>query len=44
MNQPRRADTDMTPSRAVGKRYPALIWLWDDACEEFIPFLDYGPL
>jgi transposase-like protein len=24
-----------------GKRYPAVIRLWDNACEEFIPFLDY---
>ena len=24
-----------------GKRYPALIRLWDNAWEEFIPFLDY---
>ena len=25
-----------------GQRYPAVIRLWDDAWNEFIPFLDYG--
>ena len=25
-----------------GKKYPAMIRLWDNAWEEFIPFLDYG--
>jgi hypothetical protein len=24
-----------------GQRYPAVIRLWDNACNEFIPFLDY---
>ena len=27
--------------REVGARYPAVIRLWDNAWEEFIPFLDY---
>jgi putative transposase len=25
-----------------GQRYPAIVRLWDNAWEEFIPFLDYG--
>jgi putative transposase len=25
----------------VGQRYPAIIRLWSNAWEEFIPFLDY---
>ena len=25
-----------------GNRYPAVIRLWENAWEEFIPFLDYG--
>ncbi len=25
-----------------GPRYPAVIWLWRNAWEEFIPFLDYA--
>ncbi|MDM3973589.1 transposase [Mycobacterium marseillense] len=25
-----------------GQRYPAVIRLWDNAWNEFIPFLDYG--
>jgi putative transposase len=25
-----------------GKRYPAIVRLWDNAWTEFIPFLDYG--
>lgn len=25
-----------------GARYPAVVRLWDNAWEEFIPFLDYG--
>ena len=24
-----------------GQRYPAVIRLWDNACSEFVPFLDY---
>jgi putative transposase len=28
-------------SEKWGKRYPAIIKLWDNAWEEFIPFLDY---
>jgi putative transposase len=24
-----------------GQRYPAIIWLWENAWEQFIPFLDY---
>jgi putative transposase len=27
---------------AWGQRYPAIVRLWDNAWEEFIPFLDYG--
>jgi transposase-like protein len=25
-----------------GQRYPAIIRLWDNVWNEFIPFLDYG--
>jgi transposase-like protein len=26
-----------------GEQYPAIIRLWDNACTEFVPFLDYSP-
>ena len=29
-------------AEAWGKRYPAIVRLWESAWEEFIPFLDYG--
>ena len=30
-------------AEAWGSRYPAIIRLWNDAWQEFIPFLDYDP-
>jgi putative transposase len=29
-------------AEAWGQRYPAIVRLWDNAWDEFIPFLDYG--
>lgn len=38
-----RAALDELTSKWAGK-YPAMIWLWENAWEEFIPFLDYDAL
>jgi transposase-like protein len=30
------------PTEKWGQRYPAVVRLWGNAWEEFIPFMDYG--
>ena len=41
VNADRRPGRPGRADRKWGARYPAIIRLWDNAWEEFIPFLDY---